>query len=210
MAAIAATVSVPIHVFVSLSPKTPEDEAGVKEVCMELVTESNKEVGCLYYHFYPSADSPNVFYIVEKYVDANAVADHNSTPHFTMLIPSLLAKADVQFIKRAPQQTDSTKFATVDVAKGTAVRFIVSVFVTDEAKFIETAQQLTNASLSEEGCCDYTFAKVDESPDNEYLFVELWKNDEALEFHRSTPHCKSLIPVLDSCSTVKAAFKAYE
>ena len=213
MAAMEGKAPTPVHVFVSLTPKTPEDEAGMKEVCTGLVTESRKEPGCSYYHFYPSAEQPsNVFYIVEKYVDAAAVDTHNSSSHFSTLIPQLLAKADIQFIKRAPQQTASAKVATVDVAKGSAaqVRFVVSVFVTDESKFIETAQQLTEASLSEAGCCDYTFAKVDDSPDNEYLFVELWKSDEALEFHRTTPHCKALIPVLDSCSTVKAAFKAYE
>jgi quinol monooxygenase YgiN len=90
------------------------------------------------------------------------------------------------------------------------LRFIVSVFVNDEAKFLSAAQELADESLKEAGCVDYTFCKVDESADNEYLFVELWESDEALEFHRSTPHCSRLIPVLDSCSTVKAAYKCYE
>ena len=210
MSEITATASIPVHVFVSLSPKTPEDEARVKEICVELVTESNKEPGVCYYHFYPSAEQSNVFHICEKYVDAAALATHFAAPHFTTLIPLLVEKADIQFIKKAPQQTASSKVGTVDAPKGTAVRYVVSVFVTDEKKFLETAQQLTDASLAEEGCCAYTFAKVDESSDNEYLFVELWKNDEALELHRATPHCKALIPALDTCSTVKAAYKAYE
>ena len=201
----------PVHVFVSLRPKDPEDATAVdalQRALTTLVVESNKEPGCLYYHWYPEASDPHHYLIVEKYVDQKAVDNHNCTTHFTSLVPVLQEHATIAFIKYADQQSTTATAAATTPPPTSAVRLIVTVSVSDEVKFLSAAAALTAQSQAEEGNVQYEYARV--RGGNEYIYVELWLSDAALEQHSASAHCKELIPVLDACSNVTSVCKAYE
>ena len=67
---------------------------------------------------------------------------------------------------------------------------VVGRVTTDASKrdeLIEVAQKLASASRGEEGCISYRFYEDTERP-HEFLFVEEWDSDEALQRHFGTPH----------------------
>lgn len=113
-------------------------------------------------------------------------------------------KRDVSFVD------EGRKAATV-IATTKGVRLIVVVKVTDETRFLTFANELTIESNNEEGCLEYSVAKVmsnSENSDCEYAFVELWASEEALAEHRAMPHCARLLPLLDGVSTVELVLKS--
>ncbi len=68
-------------------------------------------------------------------------------------------------------------------------------------KAIETATELVELSLKDEGCISYeAFASI--TSDNHIEIVETWKDDESLRCHSESEHFKRLVPILHSCGTM--------
>lgn len=62
-------------------------------------------------------------------------------------------------------------------------------------KFKELADELIKESLKEEGCIDYNL--YEDFNNNQILtFIEGWRDEEAVDFHRNTPHFKKIVPQL--------------
>ncbi len=55
------------------------------------------------------------------------------------------------------------------------------------ADLIRVAQAVASASRAEEGNIDYRFYE-DTEVDNDFVFVEEWKDEEALQLHFKTHH----------------------
>ena len=55
-------------------------------------------------------------------------------------------------------------------------------------------KKLAAASRAEDGCLQYDLNQCHE-PGNQFAIVELWKSQEALDTHRSTPHYKYFIHI---------------
>jgi quinol monooxygenase YgiN len=67
---------------------------------------------------------------------------------------------------------------------------VVGRVSTDAAKrsaLIEIAQRVAAASRAEEGCAEYRVYEDTEQP-NEFVFVEEWDSEEALQRHFATGH----------------------
>jgi len=67
---------------------------------------------------------------------------------------------------------------------------VVGRVVTDAARreeLIRIAQAVAGASRHEEGCVSYRIYE-DAEIENEFVFVEEWESQEALERHFGTPH----------------------
>ncbi|MBM6829278.1 antibiotic biosynthesis monooxygenase [Anaerotignum lactatifermentans] len=54
-----------------------------------LVEGTRKEAGCLAYDLAADQENENVYYFVEKYVDAAAFAAHRASEHFQAYVPRL-------------------------------------------------------------------------------------------------------------------------
>ena len=54
----------------------------IREVFAVMREASLREPGCLAYEIHEAAEDPNVFFIYERYVDADAWRFHQSTEHF--------------------------------------------------------------------------------------------------------------------------------
>lgn len=64
----------------------------------------------------------------------------------------------------------------------------------NKADFINTAKELIEKSMAEEGCISYT---LNESLDGKYLtFIEEWKDEKSIEMHNNSEHFKSIVPKL--------------
>ncbi|HTY97723.1 MAG TPA: putative quinol monooxygenase [Solirubrobacteraceae bacterium] len=55
------------------------------------------------------------------------------------------------------------------------------------AQMLEVAHKVATASREEEGCVDYRVFEDTEQPNN-FVFVEEWKDEDALQQHFATPH----------------------
>lgn len=67
---------------------------------------------------------------------------------------------------------------------------VVGRVSTDESKraqLVEVAQKVARASREEAGCIGYRFYEDTEQPD-QFVFVEEWESDQALQEHFRTPH----------------------
>jgi len=55
------------------------------------------------------------------------------------------------------------------------------------AQLLEVAHKVASASREEGGCVDYRVFEDTEQPNN-FVFVEEWKDEDALQQHFGTPH----------------------
>jgi quinol monooxygenase YgiN len=71
-----------------------------------------------------------------------------------------------------------------------AMIVVVGRVTTDDEKrerMIEVAQTVARASREEAGCINYRVYEDTEQP-NDFVFVEEWADDAALQAHFATPH----------------------
>lgn len=62
-----------------------------------------------------------------------------------------------------------------------------------KARFIELAKPLVAASQAEEGNVSYHLHESLENP-NVMAFIEVWKNQAAIDFHNATEHFTTICP----------------
>lgn len=62
-----------------------------------------------------------------------------------------------------------------------------------KAQFIETARPLIAASRAEEGNISYDLHESITDP-NTMAFIELWKDQAAIDFHNATEHFTTICP----------------
>lgn len=204
-----------VHIVVSVSIAAPVAEEAFK-VGQTLAAKSREEVGNTYYDFVKAKDTDGTttddYYIIEKYVDQDAVEVHFKTEYFLTLVPQLVEKGMIiKFLKQAVDLSTGKRLLppTATDPCGKALRLIVSVVVSNEEEFVSLAQKLTEKSREEDGCLDYTFAKVKESAECEYFFIELWSNLAALQAHAETPHYIEIVPMMKNCLTQNDVMMAY-
>lgn len=83
------------------------------------------------------------------------------------------------------------------------VEYVVAEYTVAEdrvSEFVTNAMALEAASKQENGCLMYKFTqKVEET--NTFAFIEMWKNNSALELHKHTSHYNEYVPLLEAAST---------
>jgi quinol monooxygenase YgiN len=86
----------------------------------------------------------------------------------------------------------------------------VIVILTCQADTDETLQielkKLIKASLSEEGCLSYEIYECNEQK-GQYIIIELWKNEEALNKHQESPHYKYFVHIAPALLTCPVEIK---
>lgn len=60
-----------------------------KNLAKELVNESLKEEGCISYSLNEDINNKNVLTFIEEWKDKEAIEVHNSSEHFTSIVPKL-------------------------------------------------------------------------------------------------------------------------
>ena len=75
-----------LNVFIRTTATNREETVATAK---ELVAASLKDAGCVAYDLFESATRPDVLMICETWSDAKALAAHETTSHFTTLVPRL-------------------------------------------------------------------------------------------------------------------------
>ncbi len=60
-----------------------------KALAKELVDESRKEAGCIYYNLNEDINNKNILTFIEEWKDKEAIELHNKSAHFTTIVPML-------------------------------------------------------------------------------------------------------------------------
>lgn len=76
------------HIICELRCK-PEDREHVKELVLKFVEPARLEAGCLYYDLYQKIDEPDTFYIIDGWVNQDAVTSHAENPHVAEVMMEL-------------------------------------------------------------------------------------------------------------------------
>lgn len=64
----------------------PEKLDELRTRLLEMVTHSIKEPGCLFYNLHVDNSDPTIFYFLEGWKDADALAFHDKTPYVQTII----------------------------------------------------------------------------------------------------------------------------
>lgn len=67
----------------------PEKKEAFLILAEKLVKESRKEKGCLSYCLYEDINHPGKFIIIEEWKDKRAIQSHNTSKHFTEIVPEM-------------------------------------------------------------------------------------------------------------------------
>ncbi len=70
-----------------LKPGVEVDE--YLKLAKELVTETNKEEGCISYILHEDINDPTIFTNIEEWVDEEAINQHNRSEHVRKIVPEL-------------------------------------------------------------------------------------------------------------------------
>ena len=62
-------------------------------------------------------------------------------------------------------------------------------------EYLRTAEALIAASQAEPGCVSYTLNRCVENP-RQFCFVEIWKDQAAIDAHNASEHFTRLVPQL--------------
>lgn len=76
------------HIICELRCETSNREK-VKELILEFVGPARLEEGCLYYDLYQKIEDPNIFYIIDGWVNEKAVAEHAQHPNVARVMEHL-------------------------------------------------------------------------------------------------------------------------
>ena len=75
--------------------------------------------------------------------------------------------------------------------------------------FVELTKELIAESRAESGNISYTLYQSP-ADSTQFIFLEEWKNQEAIDFHFETPHFKGFGAIGDECFSQPAVIKIYE
>ena len=78
-----------IHILSSFKVKNDKLSDFIK-LCNELIEESRKEEGCVSYHLQQNTERENYLVFVEEWKSNEAIEKHNSSEHFTRIVPLLV------------------------------------------------------------------------------------------------------------------------
>ena len=77
------------------------------------------------------------------------------------------------------------------------------------AELIAVAQRLAAASREEDGCLGYRFYADTEQPED-FIFVEEWESEEALQRHFATPHIAEFMRAVPATLTAAPDVKFHQ
>lgn len=63
--------------------------------------------------------------------------------------------------------------------------------------FQTIAKELVEKSLAEEGCVTYSLNRSKADP-NTFAFIEIWKDQEAIDIHNASEHFTRIVPQFDA------------
>ena len=75
-------------------------------------------------------------------------------------------------------------------------------------EYLRMAKDLVAASLAEPGCVAYTLNRCLENP-RLFCFIELWKDQAAIEAHKSSEHFTRIVPQLAELLEVRYPTEHY-
>ena len=78
-----------IHILASFEVKNDKLSDFIK-LCNELIKESRSEEGCVSYHLQQNTEKENHLVFVEEWKSNEAIEKHNSSEHFTRIVPLLV------------------------------------------------------------------------------------------------------------------------
>ena len=78
-----------IHILASFQVKNNKLSDFIK-LCNELIEKSRKEEGCISYLLQQNTEKENQFVFVEEWKSNEAIEKHNSSEHFTRIVPLLV------------------------------------------------------------------------------------------------------------------------
>ena len=78
-----------IHILASFKVNNDKLSDFIK-LCNELIEESRKEEGCVSYHLQQNTERENYLVFVEEWKSNEAIEKHNSSEHFTRIVPLLV------------------------------------------------------------------------------------------------------------------------
>lgn len=76
------------HIICELCCETQNREK-VKELILEFVEPARLEEGCIYYDLYQKIEDPNTFYILDGWVNEEAVDEHAKHPNVARVMEHL-------------------------------------------------------------------------------------------------------------------------
>ena len=78
-----------IHILANFEVKNDKLSNFIK-LCNELIEKSRAEEGCVSYHLQQNTERENHLVFVEEWKSNEAIEKHNSSEHFTRIVPLLV------------------------------------------------------------------------------------------------------------------------
>lgn len=78
----------------------------------------------------------------------------------------------------------------------------------NQAKYLSLATTLVEKSRQEPGCISYDMYQ-DIRDENTFIFMEVWKDEAAIEKHNMSDHYTTIVPLLSTLRVAPAEVRLY-
>lgn len=206
-----------VIVTVEIEPDRVDDFLKAMEQDIQGSRDKASDPGCIRFDLLQDREDSNKFYFYEVYIDDEAAAFHKTTVHY---------KCWSDFKAGGGVKSQSVVKAEMDTIPGgwalqseptlspTASAVIVTVQIKPDRIddfLIVMEEDATKSRIKAEDPGAYRFDLLrDRDDSNKFYFYEIYKDDEAAAFHKTTAHYKSWADFkasggVESQSVIKAA-----
>lgn len=183
-------------VAVEIKPERRDDFLAAMKIDVEGSRVKALDPGCIHFSLLHSKEDPNKFYFYEAYKDKEANAFHKTTSHYNAWAEfkasggvvgqsvRLLETASIpgawafQADSVLHSQAGAGVIVTVDIKPESVDAFVQA---------LEVDVKCSRSLLADPGLMRFDFLRFQEEP-NKFIFVELYLNDDAAAFHKTTAH----------------------
>lgn len=156
------------------------------------------DAGCLRFDLLRDRESPNKFIFYEVYTDDEAAGEHKKTSHYqTWADFKASGGVENQVVAKLETSSIPGDWALQPSVRNSAeAQSKSAVLVTVEIKpdriddFLKALQEDVKGSREEAGCLRFDLLRDRDDP-NKFSFYEVYTDDEAAGFHKTTSHYKA-------------------
>ena len=167
-----------------------------KKAAVDVVQNTNREEGCIFYNLHQNQKKKDVFFMFEKWEKLENLEKHSNSAHvarFRKAVGGLFKKDKIISILSDDifnVENDNIINSNSKSNKNNVYIFAQLTIADDKIdEFIGAALGTVKGTNNENGCLAYNLSQDTKNP-NSFFFLERWSSFSALPSHQQQPHFK--------------------
>ena len=186
-----------------------------KKAAVDVVQNTNREKGCLFYNLHQDKKRKNIFFMFEKWEEITALEKHSNSSHvarFREIVTKNSLFTDDKILSITSNDIFNVENNNIDIGSNNddeIYNFVQLTIKNDKIdQFIGSTKEIVMETNKEKGCLSYNLTQ-DVKVSNKFWFLERWTSPKYLIPHSKKPHSKEFIRKLSNNKYVAAKTRMF-